>query len=79
MNQSKLRHANLIFIFRYSIAISLGVIPILSFLHGTVVGSFRKAAGVPYPHTYATVEQCKSNVRLRNNPFFLHSFRIARH
>ncbi|OJJ58848.1 hypothetical protein ASPSYDRAFT_89574 [Aspergillus sydowii CBS 593.65] len=45
----------------YSIAVSLGAIPVLGFLHGVVVGSFRKAAGVPYPHTYATVEQCKSN------------------
>ncbi|OJJ01449.1 hypothetical protein ASPVEDRAFT_634305 [Aspergillus versicolor CBS 583.65] len=45
----------------YSIAVALGAIPVLGFLHGVVVGSFRKAAGVPYPHTYATVEQCKSN------------------
>jgi glutathione S-transferase len=45
------------------IAVALGVIPVLGFIHGTVVGSFRKAAGVPYPHSYATVEQTKSNVR----------------
>ncbi|KAL3477361.1 hypothetical protein BJX99DRAFT_257611 [Aspergillus californicus] len=44
-----------------AIAISLGIIPVLSFLHGSIVGSIRKDAGVPYPHTYATVEQCKSN------------------
>ncbi|KAL4879053.1 hypothetical protein BJY04DRAFT_194642 [Aspergillus karnatakaensis] len=45
----------------YVIAVSLGVIPVLSFIHGNLVGTFRKPAGVPYPHTYATVEQCKSN------------------
>ncbi|KAL2808830.1 hypothetical protein BJX63DRAFT_407962 [Aspergillus granulosus] len=44
-----------------AIAVSLGVIPVLGFIHGVVVGSFRKPAGVPYPHSYATVEQCKSN------------------
>jgi hypothetical protein len=27
------------------------------------VGSLRKAAAVPYPHHYATPEQCKANVR----------------
>ncbi|KAL4938565.1 hypothetical protein BDV06DRAFT_200718 [Aspergillus oleicola] len=45
----------------YVIAVSLGLIPFLGTAHGVVVGSFRKAAAVPYPHTYATVEQCKSN------------------
>ncbi|KAL4807365.1 hypothetical protein BDV18DRAFT_159587 [Aspergillus unguis] len=45
----------------FALAIAVGVIPLLSTAHGVVVGTFRKAAGVPYPHTYATVEQCKSN------------------
>ncbi|KAJ0415588.1 hypothetical protein BJY00DRAFT_254261 [Aspergillus carlsbadensis] len=44
-----------------AIAVALGVIPVLGFIHGTVVGNLRKAAGVPYPHSYATVEQTKSN------------------
>ncbi|KAL2832870.1 hypothetical protein BDW59DRAFT_157016 [Aspergillus cavernicola] len=44
-----------------SIVIALGVIPVLGFIHGTLVGNLRKAAAVPYPHHYATVEQCKSN------------------
>lgn len=46
------------------IAVALGVIPVLSFVHGVITGSFRKQAKVPYPHSYATVEQCKENVRL---------------
>ncbi|KAL4778308.1 hypothetical protein BJX76DRAFT_148652 [Aspergillus varians] len=45
----------------YAIAVSVGVIPLLSFIHGNVVGSFRKQSKIPYPHTYATVEQCKSD------------------
>lgn len=45
------------------IAVALGAIPLMSFVHGTVVTSLRKKAKVPYPHTYATVEQCKENVR----------------
>ncbi|KAL4910204.1 hypothetical protein BDW74DRAFT_144644 [Aspergillus multicolor] len=45
----------------YAIAVSLGVIPVLGFIHGGLVGSFRKAAGVPYPHAYASIEQCKAN------------------
>jgi len=47
---------------RLAVAVALGAIPVLSFIHGTVTGSFRKKANVPYPHCYATVEQCKSNV-----------------
>ncbi|OKL60958.1 hypothetical protein UA08_03663 [Talaromyces atroroseus] len=43
------------------IAIALGVIPVLSFVQGSVVGVLRKKAQVPYPHSYATVEQCKAN------------------
>ncbi|GFF32354.1 microsomal glutathione S-transferase 3 [Aspergillus udagawae] len=45
------------------VAVALGAIPVLSFIHGNIVGSFRKDAKVPYPHTYATVEQCKSNAK----------------
>ncbi|KAE8348121.1 hypothetical protein BDV28DRAFT_161625 [Aspergillus coremiiformis] len=43
------------------VGVALGAIPLLSFLHGTTVTSLRKEAKVPYPHAYATVEQCKSN------------------
>ncbi|KAE8413183.1 hypothetical protein BDV36DRAFT_300218 [Aspergillus pseudocaelatus] len=45
------------------IGVALGAIPVLSFLHGMVVSGFRKEAKVPYPHSYATVEQCKSNAK----------------
>ncbi|RMZ83211.1 hypothetical protein DV738_g1322, partial [Chaetothyriales sp. CBS 135597] len=41
----------------YVILISLGVIPLLSFAHGSVVTSARKAAKIPYPNAYATPEQ----------------------
>ncbi|KAF5865180.1 hypothetical protein ETB97_005084 [Aspergillus alliaceus] len=43
------------------IGVALGAIPVLSFVHGMIVSGLRKEAKVPYPHTYATVEQCKSN------------------
>lgn len=46
------------------IAVGLGAIPVLSFIHGGITGSCRKKAQVPYPHSYATVEQCKANVSL---------------
>ncbi|KKK18167.1 orotidine 5'-phosphate decarboxylase PyrG [Aspergillus rambellii] len=45
----------------FVLAVALGAIPVLGFVHGVVVGSFRREAKVPYPHTYATVEQCNSN------------------
>ncbi|KAE8383346.1 hypothetical protein BDV26DRAFT_251558 [Aspergillus bertholletiae] len=45
------------------IGVALGAIPVLGFIHGSVVTSIRKAAKVPYPHSYATVEQCKSNAK----------------
>jgi uncharacterized membrane protein YoaK (UPF0700 family) len=45
------------------IAVALGAIPVLGFVHGMITGTFRKQAKVPYPHSYATVEQCKENVR----------------
>ncbi|KAJ5310620.1 transporter [Penicillium atrosanguineum] len=45
------------------IAVALGAIPVLGFIHGMVTGSFRKQAKVPYPHSYATVEQCKENAK----------------
>ncbi|KAJ5621272.1 hypothetical protein N7528_006055 [Penicillium herquei] len=43
------------------IAVALGAIPVLGFIQGAITGSTRKAANVPYPHSYATVEQCKEN------------------
>ncbi|KAJ5888735.1 hypothetical protein N7495_008776 [Penicillium taxi] len=43
------------------IAVALGFIPVLGFIHGNITGSLRKVANVPYPHTYATVQQCKEN------------------
>ncbi|OJJ85025.1 MAPEG family protein [Aspergillus glaucus CBS 516.65] len=43
------------------IAVALGAIPFLGFVHGLIVTSSRKEANVPYPHSYATIEQCKSN------------------
>ncbi|GAD99612.1 glutathione S-transferase [Paecilomyces variotii No. 5] len=43
------------------IAVAVGAIPLLGFVHGVVTTSLRKAAKVPYPHSYATVEECKSN------------------
>ncbi|OXV09549.1 hypothetical protein Egran_02693 [Elaphomyces granulatus] len=43
------------------IALSLGAIPLFSWIHGALTSSLRTAAKVPYPHCYATVEQCKSN------------------
>ncbi|KAH8695996.1 putative glutathione S-transferase [Talaromyces proteolyticus] len=43
------------------IALALGAIPFLSFMQGNVVTTLRKDARVPYPHHYATQEQCKTN------------------
>ncbi|KAJ6134426.1 hypothetical protein N7523_000748 [Penicillium sp. IBT 18751x] len=45
------------------IAVALGVIPVLGFVHGMITGSFRKEAKVPYPHSYASIEQCKENAK----------------
>ncbi|OJJ50514.1 hypothetical protein ASPZODRAFT_11379 [Penicilliopsis zonata CBS 506.65] len=45
------------------IAVALGAIPVLGFIHGSITGSLRKPAKVPYPHSYATVEQCNSNAK----------------
>jgi hypothetical protein len=45
-----------------AVAVALGVIPVLGFIHGSITTGLRKAAKVPYPHCYATVEQCKENV-----------------
>lgn len=50
------------------IAVALGAVPVLGFLHGFIVTGLRKPAKVPYPHTYATVEECKSNVRTSLSP-----------
>lgn len=47
-----------------AIAVALGAIPLLSWCQGSIVTSLRKPAGVSYPHHYATLEQCKANVRL---------------
>lgn len=52
-------------IYRAVIAVALGAIPVLGFIHGGVTTGLRKEAKVPYPHSYATIEQCKSNVCLR--------------
>ncbi|OGE53403.1 hypothetical protein PENARI_c008G04879 [Penicillium arizonense] len=43
------------------IAVALGAIPVLGFVHGIITGKQRKGAKVPYPHSYATIEQCKEN------------------
>lgn len=48
-----------------AIAVALGAIPVLGFIHGFVTGRTRKAAKVPYPHSYASVEECKANVGSR--------------
>ncbi|RMZ90724.1 hypothetical protein DV736_g2053, partial [Chaetothyriales sp. CBS 134916] len=45
----------------YVILLSLGVIPVLSFGHGMVVGSLRKPARIPYPNPYATAEQAEKS------------------
>ncbi|KAJ5218415.1 uncharacterized protein N7498_000514 [Penicillium cinerascens] len=45
------------------IAVALGTIPVLSFVHGSITTSLRKVAKVPYPHSYATVEQCKESAK----------------
>ncbi|KAI5279562.1 hypothetical protein KEM52_004346 [Ascosphaera acerosa] len=47
--------------YRNVILVSLGLMPVLSFLHGAVVTQIRRAAGVPYPHSYATQQQCETN------------------
>ncbi|KAJ5591639.1 uncharacterized protein N7459_002008 [Penicillium hispanicum] len=44
-----------------AIAVALGAIPVLGFIHGSITTSVRKTANVPYPHSYATIEQCKQN------------------
>ncbi|KAJ5438233.1 uncharacterized protein N7458_009231 [Penicillium daleae] len=46
-----------------AVAVALGVIPVLGFIHGCITTGLRKAAKVPYPHCYATVEQCKENAK----------------
>lgn len=56
---------------RSVIAVALGAVPVLGFLHGFIVTGLRKPAKVPYPHTYATVEECKSNVRTCPSPIQL--------
>jgi len=41
--------------------IALGVIPLLAFTHGNIVGLQRKAAKIPYPNCYATHQEAKSS------------------
>jgi hypothetical protein len=36
--------------------------PLLSFIHGHIVGMHRKPAKVPYPNAYASAEEARSNV-----------------
>lgn len=43
------------------VAVAIGAIPLLSWMQGNIVTVLRKDAKVPYPHHYATVEQCKEN------------------
>ncbi|KAK9783988.1 putative Microsomal glutathione S-transferase 3 [Seiridium cardinale] len=45
------------------LVVGLGVIPFVGAMHGIVAENFRPAAGVPYPHFYASMEQCEQNVR----------------
>ncbi|KAF9893422.1 hypothetical protein FE257_010734 [Aspergillus nanangensis] len=45
------------------IGVALGAIPVLGFIHGAIVSGLRKPSKVVYPHTYATVEECKSNAK----------------
>ncbi|KAF7719515.1 Membrane-associated, eicosanoid/glutathione metabolism (MAPEG) family protein [Penicillium ucsense] len=45
------------------IGVALGAIPVLGFIHGGITTSLRKKAKVPYPHCYATIEQCKENAK----------------
>lgn len=43
------------------LGVSLGAIPLLSWIHGAIVTKLRRPAKVPYPHSYASIEQCKEN------------------
>lgn len=45
----------------YTALIALGVLPLMSFIQGSVVTSLRKPAKVPYPNHYATAEQVKAS------------------
>ncbi|KAL4889231.1 hypothetical protein BDV59DRAFT_187163 [Aspergillus ambiguus] len=45
------------------IAVALGAIPVLGFVHGAITTGLRKPAKVPYPHCYATVDECRSNAK----------------
>ncbi|KAJ5498526.1 Sterol O-acyltransferase [Penicillium expansum] len=45
------------------IAVALGAIPVLGFVHGCITGNLRKEAKVPYPHSYASMELCKENAK----------------
>jgi len=45
----------------YVILVSLGLMPLLATVQGTIVTGFRKPAGVPYPNAYATAQQVKEN------------------
>lgn len=41
--------------------LALGVIPLMAFGHGVVVGQERKKAKVPYPNCYATPQEVKTS------------------
>ncbi|OAS99323.1 glutathione S-transferase [Blastomyces dermatitidis ER-3] len=43
------------------LALAVGVIPLLNFVHIFVVGKNRQKSGIRYPHAYATPEECKQN------------------
>lgn len=45
----------------YTAIIALGILPVMSFVQGITVSTYRKAAKVPYPNAYATPEQCKTS------------------
>ena len=53
------------------IGVALGAIPVLGFVHGNITGSLRKQAKVPYPHSYASMELCRENVRIPHHPTFI--------
>jgi len=57
------------------LAISLGAIPLLGWIHGLIVTTMRRGAKVPYPHCYATLEQCATNPKAEqfNNAQRAHS------
>ncbi|PGH08917.1 glutathione S-transferase [Blastomyces parvus] len=43
------------------LALVVGAVPLLNFLHMYEVGKNRKKSGIKYPHAYATPEECKQS------------------